>query len=172
MNSSTDSKMVSLSISVTIACLWVCFIALCIWQSLKSKTQAQFAKQKYFSELFSGLKMKKHARCYTSILVIRRTILVLVCIFITSFSDLLKLILIILVLLVYLINMIVMRPYDNQVETFSEWLNELLYFILVSILIHFNSKSKWNGLIISAYIYVMISNSLILWFVYLGECVL
>ena len=135
-----------------IVSLWIAFICIfsCIglivlafvnWiQKRNIETTESYSP---FKEFFSGLKDKSFPRLYLTILLLRRLIFVVLLVIGSSIDSLGLIIPMIWLQIGYLCSMVFVRPYKSTKNNLLEIVNEVYYFILITILSHFNSTSRW-----------------------------
>ena len=157
---SSTKNIVSLWIAFICAfsCIGLIVLAFVNWiQKRNIETTESYSP---FKEFFSGLKDKSFPRLYLTILLLRRLIFVVLLVMGSSIESLGLIIPMIWLQAGYLCSMAFVRPYKSTKNNLLEIVNEVYYFILITILSHFNSTSRWIQTVETAYLYIIIGNSL------------
>ena len=115
-----------------------------------------------FKEFFSDLKNEGLPRLYSTILLIRRAIFSIFLAMGNSLSSICLTIPMWVIQTLYLAMMVLIRPYKSVKDNLLEIINEVFYFTLVTLLIHFNSDSNWNEPVEMAYFCLILANSFII----------
>ena len=151
---STSCRIVSLVFSfILLIChlliVWVCLI------KLKENVQTKQSK------LFNGIKPQRKHRLYPSTLLIRRTIFVSFLIWLVIVQSRVLIAILSLIQLIYLVYISYLRPYVEAKDNIIEIMNEVYFFLLLFLLIFFNSESDWSSITTSAYMWTISSNSML-----------
>lgn len=121
------------------------FLALIIWQFIKSQNANRFKSMVYFSELFIDLKSKRLARVYGVIELSRFYLFISFIIFGESISMIFKAATVTVAQVCCLTLFSWIRPFENKRYNFIKIINEIFYLIMVFLLNFFNLPSRWNG---------------------------
>ena len=142
--------------------MFLCIILIVII-TLISISSYEVAKDKHnkIGELFSGQKMQKKTKLYTSILLLRRMIFIILLLSLVSVRSWIVICILSLLQLGYLTSIIIIRPFIKIRNNMVEIINEIYFFVLLIFLIFFNSKENWNSTITMFYTnYLIIKNLL------------
>ena len=136
-----SQKTVSSSIAVIVWLFWIFFIVFIIYQLYKMLKGSSQESQKHFNELFSGLRNKNVAKAYGLFLTLRRAILVSILLFFFFNSRtyvFTRVLCIVCFQFIFMIAMIVVRPFKHIKDNMINIINEIIFMMLSSILIHYN----------------------------------
>ena len=112
-----------------------------------------------FKEFFSDLKDKSWPRLYLTIMMSRRAIFAILLIMGKDLCSICLVIPLILIQALYLTHLIIIRPFKEIGDNLLEIINELFYSLLITLLVHFNSVSRWTKSVESLYLFLIIANS-------------
>ena len=159
-SSSNNSKTISLIIAFIASLSWISFIVANYihWRyNWKIDSTDHYMP---FKEFFSDLKDKSVPRLYSTIILIRRAIFVIYLIMGNSFNSIGLVVPLVVFQLLYFVNLVIIRPFKAAMDNVLELTNEIFYFVLIVLLVPFNSDSKWNKTAESIYLFLIIANSL------------
>ena len=162
-------RIVSLAVAfiVLLICISIVLSAIYLALSLSPNEESKHSK---FEEFFSGIKERRSSRLYIIVLLFRRIIFVSVLICLISMTTIQIVIASLsIVQLVYVSYLIILRPYDSVKTNLIDIINELFFTWCIWWLVYFDSKSKWNSVWISVFIWIVSSNSLITFAVVIGK---
>ena len=111
---------------------------------------------------FSGLKESRISRIYSLLFWLRRQ---LFCVLILLFKDLnmiTKISVYATIQFVYMVLCCCLRPFKMTKDAIIDSINELIYLVLCILLVYFNTSDRWSSVISNAYIWIIISNNLVL----------
>ena len=111
-------------------------------------------------ELFGGLKDRSKPRLYSTVLLTRRCFLVAFLVAASSLTSTAIVVPMLVVQTIYVSMMTALRPYKSAKDNLLEVINEVYYFVMIAMLVHYNADSKWNKAAETAYLWLIISNSL------------
>ena len=120
-------------------------------------------------EFFRGLKSGRKSKIYTTFLLSRRFIFIKLLLILTSISSKILIWILVFIQLFYLGYIALIRPYCNSKENLVEIINETYIFFLLSVLIFLNSEKDWNSVKTSIYMWLIVSNTLIVFIIVLGK---
>ena len=120
-------------------------------------------------EFFIGQKYDRKSKFYTTALLLRRIMFICLLIVFSSLSSKLLISILMLLQLFYVGNLIFIRPYKGVKENIIEILNELYISFLLSILILLNSENNWNSIKTKIYMWVLVSNTLVVFLIVLSN---
>ena len=112
--------------------------------------------------------IKKH-KFYTTVLLLRRLIFVVLLITWVSISSRVLVAILSFIQVGYVVYLSYTRPYKNLKENLIEILNEFYFLFLIVYLIAFNTESEWNFFKENIYLYVLVSNTLVVFIIVLGK---
>ena len=127
-------------------------------------------KHDKFQEFNSGLKKWRVARLYTPLLLLRRYLFILWLIWLNNHHTMLIVIGMLLIQIAYFGCLLSLRPAAEQMNNWIEAINEAIYTLMLGFLTHVNSEDKWTSSMSSIFIWIMLSNSLIIWGILIGNC--
>ena len=160
-STSDDSKIISLWIAFILSFLWIGLVVLTFLYWIKNRNLENTNRFMSFKAFFSGLKDESRPRLYSTVLLARRAFLVIFLVMGSSLNSILIIAPMIVIQFTYLSLFVVVRPYKATKDNILEITNELFYFVLIALLSHFNSESKWTNIIESWYLFLIIGNSLV-----------
>ena len=123
-------------------------------------------------EFFSGLKMEKRFRINSSISFGRRALYVIILIVFMSYSSKLLINVLLVLQLIYIVYAIFLRSYEEIKCNIIDILNEIYFFFLLGSLVFWNTESNWNSIKISVYMWVLWSNSLVIFLIVISNFLL
>ena len=168
-NTTDRLRIVSLAVAFIVLIICISIVWFAIYLAL-SFNPSEDSKHSKFKEFFSGIKEWRSSRWYIIALLFRRIIFVSVLICLISMSTVQTIIASLsIVQLVYVSYLIILRPYNNVKSNLIDIINELFFTWCIWWLVYFDSKSKWNSLSISIFIWIVSSNSLITFAVVIGN---
>ena len=159
-NPLSASKLISLWIAFLATILWIFLIVISFLNWMFNKNLESTDHYFPLKELFGGLKDNSKPRLYSTILLTRRAFLVIFLVMGSSLTSITIIVPMMVVQFIYLSLIILIRPYKSAKDNILEITNEVFYFILISLLVHFNSESRWNKQSETAYLCLIIVNSL------------
>ena len=151
---------ISLVYAFIVLMLSVGLLLLMLTEWLRSKTPRTFQKQKYFKELFNGVKPQWFSRSFTLFNFWRRTLLILWVTFLTMNKGL-NIGMFVGIQVLYFILIVVMRPLERVVDNIVEVFNEMWFSILWLGLTYLNSEDDWTKDFEKTYYYILFTNTLI-----------
>ena len=117
-------------------------------------------------EFFIGLKQQKKFKVYISIKMGRRILFVSFLITLVCFSSKLLIGVLSVIQIFYLIYLAFLRPFEKVKGNIIEIVNECYFLLLLSSLYFLNTESDWTSIIISAYLWIISSNSMVIFYDY------
>ena len=150
-------RVVSYQFAILVFVVCIAFITFAAVMSLKRTTNNLDRETSKLDELFTGLKQSRSAYLYNVVLMTRRLLciawllcmewappMMVVCVFAT-------------IQLFYTLWVAYVRYFDIVKDNVVEIYNECIYLALVTILVYFRKKDRWNGVMIYLYMALMIS---------------
>ena len=69
---------------------------------------------------------------------------------------------------IYYVHIVVSRPFNKKENNMVEIVNETIYLVMVGMIVQFDKKSEWSGLIKSIYTGLILGNSAIVTVIMIG----
>ena len=138
--------------------LWGSFIAIWIWQWLKSRNDSEYSKQYYFNEFFLGTKNNWIWRIYHTLFLTKRVLLVVLVILFEVFPMILKVVIFILIQLSSCATIWFLKPFHELKDNIIEITNEVFFLFFSSLMIYFNTKERWHSWQTLFYINLLLFN--------------
>jgi hypothetical protein len=113
-------------------------------------------------EFYTGLKPVKETRIYTVFILLRRLVLVVWLIAMSSFDKYAVISFAILVQVIYLVFMVYSRPFELLENNIVELTNEVFFTFLLTALWHLNTKEKWTRIATDVYMFVLMGNNIVI----------
>jgi len=123
----------------------------------------------YLSEMTRDMRKTRKARFYTFGLLFRRIVYVFSLIILQKYSKYYLVSILTIFQLLYFVRLVVMTPYVNMTENLIEVTNEVFFIILSGSLFYLNNDTIWDGLYTEVYIYVLISNNVVVLAIIIGS---
>ena len=163
-------------ISLSIAWIFLVFSFLIFLKSISylwRKEDEIFDERNYdkFEEINSGLKSSKISKIYTPILLTRRYLFILILTLCSNQSPLLIVIGMLIIQSLYVCLLLILRPAEDPINNIIECTNEVLYTVMIAFLWYFNKSYLWTSSISSMYVWLMLSNTLIITIILTGKIV-
>ena len=168
MNTSDSVNILSLLFAWFVLSSWIFLIAIVTYLSLSSYEVSQKDHSK-IEEIFTGLKMQKKTKFYSSFLIMRRTVLVILLISLSSMNSRLMISILWFIQLAYLIYIATSSPFLETKWNIIEWVNEVFFIFLLSYLLLTNDESDWTNSITSAYTWTVATNSITVCIIVIGR---
>ena len=166
-HSSNTLKVVSLVFSILILCLCISIIVFVLYLSLSSYEAIEESHNK-LGEFFNGIKMQKKFKLYSSILLIRRFVFIILLLSLVSIKSWMLVGILSIIQFFYVIWIIVLRPFSETKGNIIEIINELFFIVLLGSLVYLNSEENWNATNTSIYVWIITSNNLVAFIIVLG----
>ena len=157
---SDDPKIISLWIAFALSFLWIGLVVLTFVYWIKNRNIENINRFMSLKAFFSGLKDESRPRLYSTVLLARRAFLVVFLVMGSSLNSIVIIAPMIVIQFAYLSLFVVVRPYKATKDNILEITNELFYFVMIALLSHFNSESKWTKSAENAYLFLIIGNSI------------
>ena len=120
-------------------------------------------------EFFRGLQFDGKHKFYTTVLLLRRLVFIVLLITLVSISSRVLIAIISLIQVGYVIYLFCIRPYKNLKENLIEILNEFYFLFLIVYLIAINTENEWSTLKENIFLYVLVSNTLVIFMIVFGK---
>ena len=108
-----------------------------------------------FKEYFNGIKNTKLARMYNVVLVTRRVVLVTLMICLNHINKVHLVLAAVLYQVTHTGLIILVRPHTSVKDNINEIMIDLVFWVLLTILLHFYTEDRWNEVATSAYFYLL-----------------
>ena len=159
-NTTSVSKIASLINAIIWELFWIALFILTFVHWMYNRKLDNIDHYMPLKAFFNGLKNQVKARLYSTILLLRRIFLTTFLIIGSSISSLGIIIPMMIVQFVYLSLFIIVRPYNWVKDNVLEITNEVYYFVMITLLVHFNSDSRWTGTAETLYFCLIVANSI------------
>ena len=160
-DTSSNTRIISLTVSILI--IWMlasfCILNLVLW--LCSRDLKNYGNEYFFKELFQGIKKNYWIRTYMLIFILRRLVFVGIVIFLGDVIYQVKLGLLWAIQCIYMSCIIVFRFHEQWDHNLNEAINEVWYFVLIVSLWFLNKEDDWNFTLNLWYIYFIFANCVI-----------
>jgi len=156
-NWSNGQRIFSYVFAIWIIFLCIGFVCFAAVVAIKKTTQNEDNKKGKLDEFFNGLKQKRSARMYSVLQMVRRfmfitwllcfkwvQVIVVVCIFA-------------IIQLFYTCLLLYIRYFEKIKDNIIEIYNECVYWVLLILLVYFQTESRWNGVVTNVYMGLMMS---------------
>ena len=178
LSSFSELKTWHITGTVRIVSLWTAFAAASVCVSLIAVSFVHWLFHRQLEntdhymplkELFGGLKDRSKPRLYSIVLLTRRCFLVAFLVAGSSLTSTAIVVPMLVVQTVYVSLMTALRPYKSAKDNLLEVVNEVYYFVMIAMLVHYNSDSKWSKAADTAYLWLIFSNSLTIIFIMISN---
>ena len=112
-----------------------------IYDWLRTRTEDKIESEKYFSQLYDGLKPKFACRSYSIMMLLRRAVFIYIALFFTDMDAVFTVLTIFILHCAYLITMIILRSYEEVKDNIVDIMNEVMYLICIGLLFYYNKAS-------------------------------
>ena len=150
-NFSSDATSFSFAVAVSAVCGVIIFAVvngiLCLWypNSLID----------YFKEYFSGMKNTKIAKMYNVVLMTRRIALVSLMACLRHLDKVYLVLIAVCYQIAHTVLIVLIRPYASVKDNINEIMIDVVFSVLLITLMYFNTEDTWNGVVASAYFYLL-----------------
>ena len=146
---STNSEITSLAISLLVFIILNIFtvfiFVLSIKQIYKGTAESSDNSQTYFDEIFDGTKDTKYSKFYSFMFILRKALIVMLMLYLSSLNISIKVGLFVLVQSIYYLYLILVRPLENRKDNLIDVINETLILLLASMLFKYNKEPDWTS---------------------------
>ena len=163
----------SYRISSFIFSIWMIII---FWLMLSFIQYLIFSSYRYnenehnkWEEFFRGLKQNKKSKFYLTMLLLRRLVFVSLLITWVNISSRAFIVILALIQAIYIIYLSCIRPWEAIKGNIIEIMNEFYFLFLLIFLSIINTENDWNSAKTSLYLWVLISNTLIIFLIVLSK---
>ena len=126
-------------------------------------------KHNMLEEFFRGLKVDRKHKFYSTMHFLRRALFVLLLITWTFVHSKVLIAILSSVQLAYVIYLSWVRPYVEVKGNLIEILNEIYFSVLLAALFILNTESEWTSLKTSIYMWMLVSNTLVVFIIVIGK---
>ena len=126
-------------------------------------------KHNMLEEFFRGLKENRKHKFYSTMQFLRRALFVIL---LTTWASVHSKVLIAILLSIqtaYVIYLSWVRPYVEIKGNIIEILNEIYFGVLLAFLLLLNTESDWTSLKTSIYMWALVSNTLVVFLIFIGK---
>ena len=167
-NTDDSYRLISFVFSILMVLIFVLMFGLIQYLTFSSYSLNENDHNK-LEEFFRGLQFDRKHKFYITALLLRRLIFIVLLITWVSISSRVLVAILSLIQLGYVIYLSYIRPYKDLKENIIEILNEFYLLFLIIYLIAINTESEWNVLKENIYLYVLVSNTLVILIIVLGK---
>ena len=167
-NTSNSLNIISLAFAIWIMLFYFSLMGFIIYLICSLYTVDEKSHNK-LGEFFVGLKPSKMSRLYVVAILIRRML------YVTIFATLATLSanttigsISIAVIQILFIIYIILRPFEEKKVNIICFLNEVYFFVLTFCLIFLTQEDDWSSIKISAYMWIIASNSIVIFLIIIG----
>jgi hypothetical protein len=123
-------------------------------------------------EFSTGLKEDKLARLYSVMLMTRRILFVAWLIVFKNFDKMIIISIMAVIQTGYLTTLLFIRPFEEKMTSVIEIINEFFFSFMLGVLFFVNSEAAWTGSRSSMYVWIMMTNSIVLVLILTGNLVI
>ena len=167
-NTTTFYRLISFAFSILMILIFVLSIALVLYLAVSSY-RIIMNEQRKLEEFFRGLQITKVHKIYTTMLLLRRLIFVILLVTWTFISSRVLIIILAIIQVVYAACLTYLRPYDESKNNIIEILNEIYFFFLILFLAIINTKNEWSSTKTNSYMWVLASNTIITFLIVISK---
>ena len=167
-NTEDSYKLISFVFSILMVIFFVLMIGLIQYLTFSSYSLNENEHNR-LEEFFRGLQFDGKHKFYTTVLLLRRLTFIVLLITWTSISSRTLIAILSLIQVGYVVYLSYIRPYKNLKENLIEILNEFYFWFLLVYLIAINTENEWSTLKENIYLYVLVSNTLVIFMIVLGK---
>ena len=168
IKTSNPFQIASYIFSILMIALYLMIITSTVYLALSSY-KLEKEKHNYLGELFTDLKNSKKSKLYVAILLLRRLAYVTLLITLVSTPSRVLVSIITFIQILYAVYIVYWRPYEEVKINIIEIVNEAYFSVLLLILAFVNCESDWSSIKTSAYMWLLVSNTVAIFIVILGK---
>ena len=161
-NTSSTSKIISLIFSAILSWACVGFILLTLINWAKLKDVQSLDNYIPLKELLGGQRHSRCSRLYSTVLLTRRAIFVILLIFGSSLNNISLVVPMIIIQLIYMLYLVIVRPFKLVKDNLIEITNECFYCLLLCLLSYYNTENRWIAVIENIYFLLIVLNSAVI----------
>ena len=167
----STSDIISFIVAVVIILIWFLFLIFS-WILAHRTKQIIGEERDKFGQFFEGIKNNKISKYYVSFLLARRFIFVTALITLGLKSSTITLSIWSGVQVLYLGSLIFLRPFYELKDNIIEIINEVFFWVFLGSLFRLSSKENWTDTFTSVYVYLIVANNGLIFFIVLGNSIL
>ena len=167
-NTEDSYRLISFAFSILILLIFILMIALIQYLTFSSYSLNENEHNK-LEEFFRGLQFDGKHKFYTTVLLLRRLIFIVLLITWVSISSRTLIVILSLIQIGYVVYLSYIRPYKDSKGNLIEILNEFYFCFLIIYLIAINTENEWSILKEKIYLYVLVSNTFVIFMIDLGK---
>ena len=167
-DTSSNYRIASLTIAGFALVLFISLVLFTLYLSLSSYKITENSHNK-LGEFFLGLKQGKKFKIYTTIFLIRKGFYVIFFITLQSVNSKILIGIISFSQIVYIVYLCFLWPFVEKKWNAIEIINEIFFFLLLGSLIFLNKELDWNNTTELVYIWLIVSNSIIVGVIVAGK---
>ena len=161
-------RLLSFIFSISMILIFVLVVLLVLYLTF-SKYRLNERDHNLFEEFFRGIQQNKRHKFYVTLLLLRRFLFVILLITWLFISSRVLIIVLSIIQVVYILNLSYLRPYQETKGNLIEILNETYFGFLVIFLSIVNTEDEWNSIKTNAYMWVLVSNTIVVLVIVSGK---
>ena len=167
-DTTTTYRLLSFIYSISMVLIFLLFVILVFYLSF-SAYRLNEREHNLLEEFFRGIQQKKRHKFYVTLLLLRRFLFVILPISWLFMSSRVLTIVLFLIQIFYILSLLFLRPFVETKGNLIEILNEIYFGFLVLFLTIVNTEDKWNSTKTNTYMWVLVSNTLVVLVIILGK---
>ena len=161
-------RLISFLFSMSMVLIFLLVVILVLYLTF-SKYRLDEKEHNLLKEFFRGVQQNKRHRFYVSLLLLRRFWFVILLITWLFISSRVLTIVLSLIQFLYILSLSYLRPYEETKGNLIEIMNEIYFGFLVIFLAIVNTEDEWNSIKTKTYMWVLVSNTLVVLVIVLGR---
>ena len=157
-----SAVLLSICHAIVLVWFWVVFVPTTEQKEQTEQTDQSQTKRRLWAHWTNGLQDKLWKRIFAILFFIRRIVFWVLILLFKDLSMYLKVWSYSAIQLSYIAILCFLRPFQHTKDMLSNWVNEGVYFVLCILLTFFNTEDRWSLAVENMYIWIIISNNLIL----------
>ena len=163
-NTMNSSRIVSFAFAILMIVIYLLMVGLVMYLAFSSY-KSNASDHNKLEEFFRGLKHDKKYKLYVVVLLLRRITFITLLITWVAVSSRVLIIILALIQVVYFVFLTWTRPYNEVKGNLIEILNEIYFSFLLIALSFINSENDWNNIKTNIYLWVLVSNTLLVFII-------
>ena len=157
-----SAVLLSICHAIVLVWFWVVFVPTTEQKEQTEQTDQSQTKRRLWAHWTNGLQDKLWKRIFAVLFFIRRIVFWVLILLFKDLSMYLKVWSYSAIQFSYIAILCCLRPFQHTKDMLSNWVNEGVYFVLCILLTFFNTEDRWSLAVENMYIWIIISNNLIL----------
>jgi hypothetical protein len=168
----TPAAIVSLSIAGVFVFLSLFLVVKAFHMLYKHWSDFDSNEDFFFMEYYADIRESKWARCYTSALLTRRLMFVIVILLWGFFGKDVILIILLTIQVIYTAQLLIIRPFLELENNIVEIVNEMFYCAFVGLMLYIDGEEMWTSEMTHLFLGLITLNSLVITAIMLGNLLL